>query len=325
MSKRVFVTGGAGYVGSHCCKAFARAGWEVVVFDNLSRGWREFVKWGELIEGDLLDQHHLQQAIAKYQPDIVAHFAGAAYVYESVINPSQYYRVNFVGTLNLLDAMREIGVSSLLFSSTCATYGTPLETPIGESHPQQPINPYGWSKFAAEKALFDFGAAYGIRGVALRYFNAAGADLSGEIGEKHDPEPHVIPLAIRGALENNYTFTIHGADYDTRDGTAVRDFIHVSDLATAHCLSLDYLTKGGHSTAINLGTGVGVTVAEIAAAVERVSGRKVNRSIGPRRPGDPAALVASYARAQQLLGWSPHNSDIETIVSTAWRWHAQAG
>jgi UDP-arabinose 4-epimerase len=323
MSKRVFVTGGAGYIGAHCCKAFAQEGWEVIVYDNLTRGWRDFVRWGELIEGDLLNEHRLRTAIAHSAPHVVAHFAGLAYVQESMLQPSQYYRINTMGTLNLLDAMRANQVSAILFSSTCATYGTPLRTPIDEAHPQLPINPYGWSKFSAERAMFDFDRAYGVRAVALRYFNAAGADISGEIGERHEPEPHVIPLAIRGAIHNDYTFTIHGSDYDTRDGTAVRDYIHVNDLANAHCLALNYLVEGGESGPFNLGTGVGTTVGEIADTIERLSGHTVKRKLGARRSGDPASLVASFTRARQVLGWSPQYSDIDTIISTAWRWHSQ--
>lgn len=325
VSKRVFVTGGAGYVGSHCCKAFAQAGWEVVVYDNLSRGWRDMVRWGPLVEGDILDGPALTAALRDAKPDAVAHFAALAYVAESVAQPDLYYRINTVGTLTLLDAMRAAGVGRLVFSSTCATYGTPSRTPIDETHPQSPINPYGWSKLFVEKMLADHDAAYDLRYVALRYFNAAGADPDGQIGERHDPEPHVIPLAIRGALNGDYVFTIHGDDFDTRDGTAVRDYIHVADLADAHCRALDHLQSGGASDVFNLGTGVGTTVAEIAAAVEKIAGRAFPRRAGPRRPGDPPALIASAAKARDRLGWTPTRSAIDDIIATAWRWHAQNG
>lgn len=323
--KRIFVTGGAGYVGSHCCKAFANEGWDVVVYDNLSRGWRDFVRWGELIEGDLLDAAGLSQAVAECDPDAVAHFAALAYVAESVASPELYYRVNVCGTLNLLDAMRISGVDKLVFSSTCATYGTPDRLPIDETTAQAPINPYGWSKLFVERMLADHAAAHGLRYAALRYFNAAGADPDGQIGERHDPEPHVIPLAIRGALSGDYVFTIHGGDYDTRDGTAVRDYIHVADLADGHVRALRYLMDGGAAAVFNLGTGVGTTVAEIASAVERIAGRSFPREIGPRRAGDPPTLVASAEKAKRVLDWSPTRSEIETIISTAWRWHAQHG
>lgn len=323
MSKTVFVTGGAGYVGSHCCKAFANAGWNVVVFDNLSRGWREMVRWGDLIEGDILDLESLKAAMARVKPDAVAHFAAFAYVGESVEEPGMYYRNNSLGTLNILDAMRANNVKNIVFSSTCATYGVPVRTPIDEEHPQSPINPYGWSKFIVEKMLADYSVAHDLRYAALRYFNAAGADPDGAIGERHEPETHVIPLAIRGALRNDYTFTIFGNDFDTRDGTGLRDYIHVADLADAHCRALEYLLGGGASDVFNLGTGNGTTVEEIAAAVEYVSGKKLPRKIGPRRAGDPPALVASAEKAERILGWKPQHSDIKNIIASAWRWHAQ--
>jgi UDP-arabinose 4-epimerase len=295
----------------------------VVVYDNLSRGWREMVRWGELIEADILDRDALDRAMEAVRPDAVAHFAAVAYVGESVELPGLYYRNNALGTLNILDAMLAAGVQRILFSSTCATYGAPVRTPIDESNPQNPINPYGWSKLIVEKMLADYGAAHDIRSIALRYFNAAGADPDGEIGERHEPETHVIPLAIRGALNDDYAFTIFGDDFDTRDGTAVRDYVHVADLADAHCRALDRLMEGGESDVFNLGTGVGTTVKEIADAVERVAGRKLPRTVGPRRPGDPAALVASAEKAERLLGWRPRHSDIDTIIRSAWRWHAQ--
>jgi UDP-arabinose 4-epimerase len=324
-SGTVLVTGGAGYVGSHCCKAFAQAGWKVVVFDDLSRGWRDFVRWGPLIEGDILDPNALSAAMAEVKPDAVAHFAALAYVGESVTEPAAYYRTNVVGTLNVLDAMRASGVDKIVFSSTCATYGVPVRTPIDEDHPQSPINPYGRSKLMAETILRDHASAYDLRYVALRYFNAAGADLDGEIGEHHEPETHVIPLAIHGARRGDSSFSIFGDDFDTRDGTAVRDYIHVVDLADAHCRALNYLKQGGRSDVFNLGAGVGTTVREIAAAVANIAGRPLARTIIQRREGDPPSLVASAEKARAVLGWAPRHSDVGTIARSAWGWHERDG
>ncbi len=318
--KTILVTGGAGYVGSHCCKAFASAGWRVVVFDNLFRGWRDMVKWGPLIEGDILDRSALDAAFAQAKPDVVAHFAALTYVGESVADPGLYYRNNSFGAFNLLEAMRAAGVNKLIFSSTAATYGVPHQTPMPEEHPQLPINPYGWSKLFVERMMADYAAAYDLRYAALRYFNAAGADADGEVGERHEPETHVIPLAARGALRDDYEFTIFGDDFDTRDGTCVRDYIHVSDLGRAHAAAADYLLGGGAAMAFNLGTGHGTTVKEIADAIETVSGRPLPRRIGPRRAGDPPVLVASNARAKAILGWTPTQSSIDEIVQSAWAW-----
>jgi len=325
LSGTVFVTGGAGYIGSHCSKAFAKAGWTVVVFDDLSRGWREFVRWGDLIEGDIRDAAAVAGAIAKVRPDIVAHFAALAYVEESTIDPSAYYRTNVGGTLNLLDGMRASGVDKLLFSSTCATYGIPERTPIDETFVQNPINPYGRTKLVVEGMLKDFERAHGIRHVALRYFNAAGADIDGEIGERHVPETHVMPLAIERSMKGDAPFRIFGSDFDTRDGTAVRDYIHVTDLADAHCRALDYLQNGGVSDVFNIATGNGTTVAEIADAVERKSGRPLQRIKEGRRAGDPPALVASADKALEILGWKAQHSDIDNIIETAWAWHLKDG
>ena len=323
--KTIFVTGGAGYVGSHCCKAFAEAGWAVVVYDNLKHGWRDMVKWGRLIEGDILDRARLDAAMAEIKPDAVAHFAALISVGESVEDPALHYENNSVGAFNILQAMRANGVDKIIFSSTAATYGVPQVVPISEEHPQLPINPYGWSKLLVEQMLRDYSAAYGLRFAALRYFNAAGADPSGELGERHEPETHVIPLAARGALNPGYTFRIFGDDFDTRDGTCVRDYIHVSDLASAHKAALDYLFAGGESGAFNLGTGQGVTVKEIAAAIEKAAGRTLPREIGPRRAGDPPALIASNQKAREVLGWTPQHSSIDEIVADAWRWHKKDG
>lgn len=321
MGKTVLVTGGAGYVGSHCCKAFAQAGWNVVTYDNLSRGWREFVQWGDLIEGDIMDPVALKAAMETVKPDALAHFAAFAYVGESVSDPGMYYRNNTLGTLNILDAMVDAGIDKLIFSSTCATYGVPERVPMDEAIPQNPINPYGWSKLFVEKILDDYDRAHGLKSVKLRYFNAAGADFDTETGERHEPETHLIPLALQGQLKDGFELTVFGDDFDTRDGTCVRDYIHVMDLADAHLRALDYLQAGHPSNVFNLGTGTGTTVMEIVEAVERVSGAPVRRKVGARREGDPPALVASARKALEVLGWEPKHSDIDTIIQTAWAWH----
>lgn len=322
MSKTVFVTGGAGYVGSHCAKAFAQAGWTVVTYDNLSRGHRDLVKWGDLIEGDILDQQALTAAIQRVQPDAVAHFAALAYVAESVAQPDIYYRNNVTGTMNLLDAMVAGGVNRMVFSSSCATYGISNDL-ITEDSAQKPINPYGETKKICEHMIRDYGQAHDIRSVILRYFNAAGCDPDGDTGERHDPEPHVIPLAIRGAMDGTFTFNILGGDYDTPDGTCVRDYVHVSDLGEAHALALKYLSDGGASEILNLGTGHGSSVMQLADAVSRVAGKEVPRVIADRRPGDPPSLVASADKAKRVLGWEPRQSDLDTILTTAWAWFQQ--
>lgn len=321
--KKLLVTGGAGYVGSHCCKIFAEAGWDVTVFDNLSTGWKEFVQWGPLIQGDLLDRNSVKEAIETVKPDAIAHFAALSLVGESVTDPEKYYRNNVTGTLNLMEEMTAAGVDKMIFSSTCASFGVPTYMPLDEKHPQWPINPYGWSKLMVERMLADYSNAHDFEYVALRYFNAAGADAEARIGERHEPETHVIPLAIRGAKSDDYTFTILGDDFDTRDGTCIRDYIHVDDLADAHKRALDYLFDGGKSDVFNLGTGNGTTVKEIAQAVEKASGKPFNVVIGDRRPGDPAALYADSSHAKNVLGWEPKCSDIETIVSSAWKWHSK--
>jgi UDP-arabinose 4-epimerase len=317
MTKTVLVTGGAGYVGSHCCKAFAKAGWNVVVLDNLSRGWREAVRWGPLVECDLRDTAEVRAALASHKPDLVAHFAAFAYVGESVENPALYYQNNTVGTLALLDAMRASDCRSLLFSSTCATYGIPDYTPLDERHPQRPINPYGWSKMIIERMLEDFGRAYGLGSVSLRYFNAAGCDPDGEIGERHEPETHAIPLAIDAAYRPDRPFTIFGTDFPTPDGSAIRDYIHVNDLARAHVLAGEMLLQKGGTHFFNLGTGVGTSVLELIEAVRRATGREVSLKNGARREGDPPRLVASFAKVEQELGWRPQQSGLEFILQTA--------
>jgi UDP-arabinose 4-epimerase len=315
----VFVTGGAGFVGSHCAKAFAAAGWRVVSYDSLVRGFRDLVNWGPLIEGDLNDKAALSRAIAESKPDIVAHYGAFASVGESVKKPELYYHINVAGTLNLLEAMRENGVGKLIFSSSCSTYGIHNEL-ITEQTPQRPINPYGASKMFGEQMIKDFSAAYGLRAVMLRYFNAAGSDPDRETGERNFWDPRVIPLAIKGAMDGGFTFTINGDDFDTQDGTCVRDYVHITDLADAHVRALAYLQDGKPTDVFNLGTGTGASIKELADAVERVSGKPVKRVIGPRREGDPPSLVASNEKARAILGWSPQRSDIDTIIRDAWAW-----
>jgi len=322
MSDTVLVTGGAGYVGSHACKALAAAGYRPVVYDSLERGHRWAVKWGPLEQGDLLDADALKRALARHKPAAVMHFAAYAFVGESVSAPGLYYRNNVMGTLSLLEAMREAGIGTIVFSSTCATYGVPQTPLLAEDHPQAPINPYGATKLMVERILADYRAAYGLRYAALRYFNAAGADPDGEIGEVHDPETHLIPLALKAARGTGDPLTIFGDDYDTEDGTCIRDYIHVGDLADAHIRALERLLGHDETIALNLGTGTGVSVRRLVEAVERVTGRAVPHSYGPRRAGDPPVLVAATGKAKATLGWVPQQSDIETIIRNADAWEA---
>lgn len=320
MSESVLVTGGAGYIGSHACKTLARAGYLPVVFDDISRGHREAVRWGPLVEGDLADRARLAATLEAHRVSAVMHFAAYAYVGESVTDPSMYYRNNLVGTLSLLEAMRETGVGKIVFSSTCATYGTPASVPISETAPQLPINPYGETKLAIERALHWYGQAYGLRWTSLRYFNAAGADPDGEIGECHDPETHLVPLVLQTALGERAQIDIYGTDYPTPDGTAIRDYIHVQDLAEAHLRALEHLAAGRQSTALNLGTGRGHSVREVIRAAEAVSGRRIKCRETARRLGDPPALVADPDQAAKLLGWYARLSDLDTIIRTAFTW-----
>jgi UDP-arabinose 4-epimerase len=324
MSQSILVTGGAGYVGSHACKALSRAGHLPVVYDNLSRGHRAAVRWGPLVEGDLHDTARLAAALRTHQVTAVMHFAAFAYVGESMTDPESYYRNNVGGTLALLAAMREAGIARIVFSSTCAVYGMPEHLPIRETTEKAPLNPYGDTKLAIERALHWYAGAYGLRYVALRYFNAAGADPDGEIGEDHEPETHLIPLVLRAALGRGDPIEVYGTDYPTPDGTAIRDYIHVGDLADAHLGALDYLAAGGDSIAINLGTGSGCSVREVIAAVERIGGRPVPRHEVARRPGDPPALVADPSLALSRLGWRPRRSDLETIIATALAWETRS-
>ncbi|MGE0280417.1 MAG: UDP-glucose 4-epimerase GalE [Rhizobiaceae bacterium] len=317
---RILVTGGAGYIGSHTCKALARAGHEPIVFDNLTNGSVDAVKWGPFEQGDILDGGRLDAVMRRHRPDLVMHFAAFAYVGESVNDPAKYYANNVVGSLSLLDAMRRNDVGQIIFSSTCATYGIPDRLPIGEDTPQNPINPYGFSKLAVERALADYGRAYGLKWAAMRYFNAAGCDPDGDLGEEHDPETHAIPLAIMAAFGTGPRFRVFGTDYETPDGTAVRDYIHVSDLASAHAVGVEYLASGGESQAFNLSTGNGVSVSDIIKAAERATGRTVPVDLVGRRAGDPPVLYAVAEKADRLLGWRPAFVDIDETVATAARW-----
>lgn len=318
----VLVVGGAGYIGSHINKELHRRGCPTVVLDNLVYGHRSAVKWGEFVHGDMADAHLVQYILRHYQVEAVMHFAAFAYVGESVKDPAKYYRNNVAGTLSLLESMRIAGVSKLIFSSTCATYGVPETVPIPEEHPQKPVNPYGWSKLMVEQMLADYNKAYGMQYVPLRYFNAAGADPEGEIGEDHDPETHLIPLVLDAALGRRPHIEVFGTDYPTPDGTCIRDYIHVADLANAHVIALEYLSAGNASTAFNLGNGGGYSVYEVIDCVRRVTNQDVPVVNGPRRPGDPPELVAKADKARALLGWTPQYPDIEDIVRHAHQWHS---
>lgn len=320
---RVLVTGGAGYVGSHACKALAAAGYLPVSYDNLVYGHRWAVRWGPLEIADINDRAALDAVIARYRPSAVMHFAAYAYVGESVRDPAKYYRNNVAGTLTLLEAMRDHGIGRLIVSSTCATYGIPEQTPITEDHPQRPINPYGASKLMIERMLQDFDAAYGLRSVSLRYFNAAGADPDGEIGEDHDPETHLIPLALQAALGQREALQVFGTDYPTPDGSCIRDYIHVTDLARAHVQALDYLASGGATTALNLGTGHGHSVHEVIEAARKVTSRDIPTLLTDRRPGDPPVLTAAANKARSLLGWQPRHTDLAETLRHAWNWHCE--
>jgi UDP-glucose-4-epimerase GalE len=316
----VLVTGGAGYIGSHAAKALAKAGHKVVVFDNLIAGHRDAVNYGEFVRGDITDTGAVAAALARYDVGAVMHFAAYLDVGESVREPVKYYRNNVGGTISVLEAMAARGVPSFVFSSSCATYGEPVEMPIVETHAQRPVNSYGETKLAIERALPHFERAHGIHAVALRYFNAAGADPDGEIGEDHEPEIHIIPRAIDAATGGR-GLQVFGDDYPTPDGTCQRDYIHVTDLADAHLLALESVANNGRSGVYNLGTGRPHSVREVIAAVEHVSGQTVPWTLAPRRPGDPAMLYASPQKAQAELGWTPRFPELESIVRTAWTWH----
>jgi UDP-glucose-4-epimerase GalE len=319
----VLVTGGAGYIGSHTCKELARSGFLPIVYDDLRRGHREAVQWGPLEVGALDDLARLREVITRHRPIAVIHLAAYAYVGESMSDPAKYYANNVHGSLSLFEAMRESGLDVIVYSSSCATYGVPERVPIGEEAPQRPINPYGATKLMVERILHDFGAAYGFRWTALRYFNAAGASPEGDIGESHDPETHLIPRALMAAAGALDSLEIMGDDYPTPDGTAVRDYVHVVDIAHAHVLALRRLLAGGRSCALNLGTGRGCSVFEIVRAVERLTAASVPANVTPRRPGDPPVLVAETQRAAQELGFRPKYVDVVEVVETAWRWYVR--
>jgi len=319
---RVLVTGGAGYIGSQTAKALAGAGHEVVVLDNLATGHPEAVKWGPLIEGDLGDKELLSRIFKDERIEGVLHFAASLLVGESVTDPQKYFWNNVVSTLVLLDAMKARGVKHIVFSSSAAVYGSPQNVPIPEDHAMLPVSPYGDSKLCMERAIRWYGVAYGLSGVSLRYFNAAGADLEGELGEGHDPESHLIPLVIKAALGQRPEVEIFGTDYPTPDGTAVRDYIHVTDLADAHVRALEYLAGGGSTTELNLGTGEGHSVREVVAGVGKLCEGQVPAKDAPRRAGDPPVLVADPTKARQLLKWQPQYSDLDTIIQSAWKWHS---
>ena len=317
--KAVLVTGGAGFVGSHACKALAAAGYLPVTYDSLETGHEWAVKWGPLEKGDLLDRERLRDALRRHSPQAVLHFAAYVSVGESVAQPEKYHRNNVLGTLGLLEAMREREIGRFVFSSSAAVYGTPESVPLRESHPLKPINPYGETKRAVEARLHEL-AGQGLRSVSLRYFNAAGADPDGEIGEEHDPETHLIPLVLQAAAGRRGALEIFGADYPTRDGTCVRDYVHVADLADAHVRALDYLAGGGATRSLNVGTGAGCTVREVISAAEKVTGRSVPVVVAPRRAGDPAELVADASLVRQVLRWTPRFPNIEEQVAHAWQW-----
>ncbi|MBF4988561.1 UDP-glucose 4-epimerase GalE [Methylophilus sp. 14] len=317
---RVLVVGGAGYIGSHMVKMLLGAGHEVITLDNLSSGHRDAVLGGTFVEGDLADTQGLHQVFEQYQPEAVMHFASYIQVGESVRKPDIYYRNNVTNTLNLLDVMLEFEVKKFIFSSTAAVFGEPDYVPIDEAHPNRPLNPYGRSKWMIEQVLADYDKAFDLRSVCLRYFNAAGADPEGQLGERHDPETHLIPLILQAASGRRDNIQVFGRDYDTPDGTCIRDYIHIVDLCSAHLAALEYLTKGGSSDRFNLGNGSGFSVQEVIDAVQKVSGKQVTVINGPRREGDPARLVADAKRARSILAWQPTYTALDTIVSHAWQW-----
>jgi UDP-glucose-4-epimerase GalE len=318
---RILITGGAGYVGSHCAKALATAGHEAIVFDHLTFGHREFVRWGPLIEGDIRNSAALDAVFRAHRVDAVMHFAALAYVGESVTEPSRYYDVNVHGTRVLLDAMVRAEVPSIVFSSSCAIYGEPDQVPIVETTRPDPINPYGFTKLVCERMMDDFGRAYGLKSVRLRYFNAAGAEPTAEIGEDHRPETHLIPLILDSAMGRSSQIKVFGTDYSTPDGTAIRDYVHVIDLARAHVLALRYLLDGGKTIALNLASGKGASVREVIDTARAITSRKIHVRDVQRRIGDPSILVADATLARDVLGWSAERSELAMIVSDAWHWH----
>lgn len=317
----VLVVGGAGYIGSHMCKALARRGYRPVVLDNVCYGHSKAVKWGPFVQGCMEDADLLDRIYSQYSICAVMHFAAFCYVGESVVAPSKYYHNNVVNTLCLLDSMIKNNITNFIFSSTCATYGEPHKVPIDETHSQHPINPYGKSKLMVEQILADFGQAYGLESVSLRYFNASGADPDGEIGEDHNPETHLIPLVLQTALDRRQYIEIYGNDYPTPDGTCIRDYIHVEDLSQAHLLALERLLDGAGGGCYNLGNGEGCSVQQVIDIAKKVTGKPITTKVSNRRPGDPAVLVGSSKKAISELGWKPKFDAIETILETAWNWH----
>jgi len=319
----ILVTGGAGYIGSHAVKLLMENGCQVVTYDSMELGHPQAVVSGTIIQGDLLDRDRLDSTFGEFPIDAVMHFAAYASVPDSVANPDKYFGNNITGGLNLLNAMRRHGVGKMIFSSSAATYGEPLHIPIEESHPQSPKNPYGESKLMFEKILKWYGVAYGMKSVSLRYFNAAGADPEGQIGEDHDPEQHLIPIVLQTALGQRESVKVFGTDWDTPDRTCIRDYIHVTDLADAHILAFRALENGAQTAAYNLGNGDGHSVKQVIEAAEQVVGRKIPWEPAPRRPGDPARLVASSEKIKKELGWKPRYPELHTIIEHAWRWHSE--
>lgn len=320
MGKSILVVGGCGFIGSHMVRCLLDAGHQVVVLDDLSTGFKDSLLGCELVVGNCGDRKVLDGLFASHHFDGVLHFASFIQVGESAIDPAKYYRNNVTNTLTLIEAMKDHGVTSLIFSSTAAVFGEPEYVPINETHPLRPINPYGMSKYMVETMLQDFNRAYGLHSVSLRYFNAAGADPEARIGERHDPETHLIPLALQAVLGKRPPLKVFGRDYETLDGTCIRDYIHVDDLCDAHLLALEFLWNGGETTAFNLGNGEGFSVQQVLDTIERVTGQKVPYENAPRRSGDPARLVADSSLARKVLGWKPRYAELETIMRHAWQW-----
>lgn len=321
--KTVLVVGGAGYIGSHTAKLLAKSEYEVIIFDNLSMGYEKLAKYGKLIVGDLANLYEINRVFEEFDIDVVFHFAAFAYVGESIENPQKYYKNNVQNTLNLLEVMLKHSVKKIVFSSTCATYGTPQYLPIDELHVQNPINPYGSSKLMIEQILKDYDRAYDLKYVVLRYFNAAGADLDAELGEMHEPETHLIPIVIDVINNKRDKLQVFGDDYDTEDGTCIRDYIHVNDLALAHLKSYEYIIQNSKSNIFNLGSENGYSILEIIAMVEKLTSKRLNYVVKQRRDGDPHKLVASSVKARTILKWKPKFSDIETIITSAMKWHTK--
>ena len=317
----ILVTGGAGYIGSHCCKELSKKGYHPITIDNLVYGHKNFVRWGEFFQGDAGDPAQLKECLSHYKIDAVMHFAAYAYVGESVEDPLKYYENNLRNTIQLLHAVLENNIKYIVFSSTCATYGDPEKIPIDEDHPLNPINPYGKTKRMVEEILADYHAAYGLKYMSLRYFNAAGADPDAEVGEDHDPETHLIPLVLDVAAGKRKVIKIFGTDYGTPDGTCIRDYIHVTDLAQAHILALQRLTGGADSSVYNLGNSQGFSVLEVIERARKITGKNIAVENSDRRPGDPPVLIASNEKAVKELGWKPQYADLDDIIATAWRWH----